>query len=428
MPPFTAMRGFGGPQGAFVLEAAIQRAAQQTSLPAEQIQQRSLLTEGDAFPYGQRALRCRAQACSRQADARYQVARWRRDIAAFNAVHPLRKKGLARLPLCFGISFTYIPLNQGSALVHIYLDGSIGFSTGAVEMGQGVTEKLRRVVAEALGVGLARIRAETSNTTRVANVSPSAASFTADLNGKALLNACADLRRHLLGVAAQRLGLGRMELELSDERVQHRDRDTGLAWPVLIQAAYEQRTSLSAQAHYKTPGLAFDADEAQGHPFAYHVYGHALTEVTLDCLRGTYRIDRVAIVHDIGRSLAPAIDRGQIEGAVVQGIGWLTSEELVYDAHGRLLSNSLANYKVPDIHAAPDIDIEFLADAEEPAGLLQSKAVGEPPFLYGIGAYLALLQAIAAFRPKGQPLALDAPLTPERVLLALYPDGWHNDG
>lgn len=418
LPPFTAMRGFGGPQAAFVIEAAIRRAADQSGIPAERIQRMSLLDEGDHFHYGMPAERCQARRCWDQAQEDFAVDQWRAEVARYNAAHPLSKKGLALTPICFGISFTRLPLNQGSALVHAYLDGSIGISTGAVEMGQGVNAKLCRVAAASLGVPLERARAETTNTTRVANSSASAASVTADLNGKALAKACAALRERLLQVAAEQLSAPVEGLSLKAGRVARSGRPTELSWETLVQLAYDRRVSLSAQAHYSTPGLDFDATQETGHPFAYHVYGTAVTEVRLDCLRGTYRIGPVRILHDAGVSLHPEIDRGQVEGAVVQGIGWMTSEELIYDVEGRLLTDSLASYKIPDGPGSPEIDVRFLPDAAEPAGLLDAKAVGEPPFLYGVGAYAALLDAMGAFRPL-RDWALDAPLTPERVLMAL---------
>lgn len=418
LPPFTAMRGFGGPQAVFVLETAIQRAAQATGIPAERIQTQSLLDTGDRFHYGQPVERCRARACWNRARTDFGLERWRSEIARFNAEHRLTKKGLALTPLCFGIAFTHQPLNQGSALVHAYLDGSLGFSTGAVEMGQGVNARLRQVAALSLGLPLERVRIETTNTTRVANSSASAASVTADLNGKALNRACAELRERLLKVAAAWLSVPATELGLAEGRVRRSDQPTGLSWEALVRLAYDQRVGLSAQAHYSTPNLEFDAEQGTGRPFAYHVYGAAITEVTLDGLRGTYRIGPVRIVHDAGRSLAPELDRGQVEGAVVQGLGWMTCEELLYDEAGRLLTDSLANYKIPDGTGSPEIDVCFLPEAPEPAGLFESKAIGEPPFIYGLGAYTALLEAMRAFRPD-RAFALDAPLTPERVLMAL---------
>ncbi|MDD5297297.1 MAG: molybdopterin-dependent oxidoreductase [Rhodocyclaceae bacterium] len=422
LPPFTAMRGFGGPQAMFVLEAAIGHVARASGIPATVIQARSLLAEGDAFPYGQRTERCRARACWEEACARFDLRRRQQEIARFNAGSPLLKKGLACMPIAFGISFTHRPLNQASALVHAYGDGSVGFTTGAVEMGQGVHRKLRRVVSVELGLPVEHIREESANTTRVANVSPSAASATVDLNGRALLKACAALRGRLLAVAAEHLGMAVEELRLEDGAVWCGTAPAGLDWPTLVRLAGDARVSLSAQAHHATEGLYFDPVREEGHPFAYHVYGTALVEVSLDWLRGTGRIERVEVVHDVGRSLDPLTDRGQVEGGVVQGLGWLTSEELIFDAEGRLKSDSLSGYKPPDIHAAPEIVVHFLEEADEPNGLYLAKAVGEPPLLYAIGAYSALMDALHAAR-LALVKPLDAPLTPERLLRALYDAG-----
>jgi xanthine dehydrogenase large subunit len=321
--------------------------------------------------------------------------------------------------MAFGISFTHIPLNQGEALVHLYRDGSVGLSAGAVEMGQGVSLKLGRVAARTLGLSADLIRVESTNTTRTANLSPSAASVTADLHGHAVRIACEALRERLLGVAAELLGVPRETLRLAAGAALAGEERPRIPWAALLAAAYDRRIGLTAQAHYATPGLFFDPERKQGRPFAYHVYGAAICEATLDGLRGTYRTDRVAVVHDVGHSLAPELDRGQVEGGVVQGIGWLTSEELRFDAQGRLLTRSMATYKPPDIHAAPEIAVDFLEAGAEPAGLLGAKAVGEPPFLYGIAAYLALLDAMRALQPH-RDFFLEAPLTPERVLMALY--------
>lgn len=422
LPPFTAMRGFGAPQGVLVLESAIDRLARQCAIPAETIRARSLLAEGDTFPFGMRAERCHARACWDRAREGYELAAWRHRADAFNAAHRLEKKGLVCMPIAFGISFTHIPLNQGEALVHLYRDGSVGLSAGGVEMGQGVNLKLRRVAAQTLGLDEDLIRVESTNTTRTANLSASAASVTADLHGHAVRIACETLRERLLGVASELLDAPLDALRLADGAALAAGGSPRIPWVDLLAAAYERRIGLSAQGHYAIPGLFFDTEQERGRPFAYHVYGAAICEATLDGLRGTYRIDRVAVVHDVGRSLAPEVDRGQVEGGIVQGIGWLTSEELRVDQQGRLLTRSMATYKPPDIHAAPEILVDFLEDAPEPAGLLESKAVGEPPFLYGITAWLALLEAMRALRPD-RDVQWVTPLTPERVLMALYGEG-----
>jgi xanthine dehydrogenase large subunit len=417
LPPFTAFRGFGAPQAMFVLEAAIFQAAEKMGVDPGVLQEKNLLAEGDEFPYGQKVKNCRARRCWREAVAAFDLEAARARVRAYNAAHPLSKKGLALMPVCFGISFTTTHLNQAGALVHVYTDGSVSVSTGAVEMGQGVNNKVLLVAARTLGVGLGRLRMESTCTRRVANTAPTAASTGADLNGRAAELACAEIRRRLLLVAAEQLGLPDASgLEIRQENVLRAGKKTGLTWEPLVQAAFLGRISLSAQAHYAPPGLHFDRTVEKGEPFAYHVFGTAIVEATVDALRGTAAIDAVRAVHDAGNSLNPLTDRGQAEGGIVQGIGWMTLEELVYSAKGRLLSDSLSTYKIPDIRTAPaEIDVRFLKDAANPAAVLNSKAVGEPPFMYGIGAYFALLAALRACRP-GKPLPFSAPLTNEKIL------------
>ncbi|WP_031433025.1 xanthine dehydrogenase molybdopterin binding subunit [Methylomarinum vadi] len=420
LPPNTAFRGFGAPQAMFILEAAIHQAALQMGVDPAEIQSRNLLKDGDHFPYGMSVQYCSLQRCYRQLQQDFDLLRRRQDIERFNAEQNLQKKGLALMPLAFGIAFTARFLNQADALVHIYGDGSVGISTGAVEMGQGVKVKLVKVAAQTLGIAEQRIKIESTNTSRIANMSPTAASTGADLNGQALRLACLQLRERLIRVAARVLGLAdNSTLHICEERVEAEGQATTLDWRRLVTEAYLARCGLSAQAHYATPDLAFDRKQERGKPFAYHVYGLAAIEVTLDCLRGRYLIERADIIHDGAQSLDEAIDRGQIEGAVVQGLGWLTSEEIVYDDQGRLSTANLTQYKIPDIYAAPEIDARFLPDSDNPAGLLQSKAVGEPPFMYAIGGYFALCRAIEAFNPDFQP-DFSAPMTPERVLMALH--------
>ncbi|MCK5355487.1 MAG: molybdopterin-dependent oxidoreductase, partial [Methyloprofundus sp.] len=231
--------------------------------------------------------------------------------------------------------------------------------------------------------------------------------------------ACEAILQRLQKVAAEYLNT-QDNINIVDETVCINHQTTDLNWQKLITMAYFQRVNLSAQAHYATPDVSWDWNcESVQKPFAYHVFGTALTEVTLDCLLGTYTLDTVKIVHDVGHSLNPLIDRGQVEGGLVQGLGWMTLEEIKHDNKGHLLSNSLANYKIPDIYFAPEIDVHFLQHADNPVGLFGSKAVGEPPFMYGIGVYFALLNAMRAFKPNVN-IHFDAPLTPEKVLMALY--------
>lgn len=325
------------------------------------------------------------------------------------------------MPICFGISFTNTMMNQASALVHVYTDGSIGVSTAAVEMGQGVNTKILSIVSRVLSVSPERIKLESTNTTRVANTSPTAASSGADLNGMAAQAACLVLRDRLKQFAADHFDQpDPAKIELVEERVTNAGVDTGWTWTSLIAAANAARISLTAQHFYATPGLYFNRETSKGHAFAYHVYGTALFEVTVDCLRGTYVIDAVTVEHDAGRSLHPAIDLSQTEGAIMQGIGWMTMEEILYNEEGRLLTDALSTYKVPDMQSTPEtMAIHFLENSDNPLTPFNSKAIGEPPFMYGIGAFFALNDAIKAFRP-GKPTAMTAPMTNERVLRALY--------
>ena len=417
LPPFTAFRGFGAPQAMFVLEAAIFQAAEKMGVTPSALQEMNLLGEGDEFPYGQKVTNCRARRCWQEAGAAFDLPGARERVRAYNAAHPLSKKGLALMPVCFGISFTTTQLNQAAALVHVYTDGSVSVSTGAVEMGQGVNNKVLLVAARTLGVAQGRLRMESTCTRRVANTSPTAASTGADLNGRAAELACAEIRGRLLKIAAAALSVDSVAaLDIRQETVYKNGQKTELNWERLVNAAFMARVNLSAQAHYAPPGLHFDRALEKGEPFTYHVFGTALVEATVDCLRGTCTVDAVRAVHDAGSSLNPLVDRGQAEGGIVQGIGWMTLEELVYSDKGRLLTDTLSTYKIPDILTAPaEIDVRFLKDAPNPAAVLNSKAVGEPPFMYGIGAYFALLAALRAFRPQ-RPLPFSAPLTNEKIL------------
>lgn len=342
------------------------------------------------------------------------------DLDRFNRENIFRKKGWAMMPVCFGISFTNTSMNQARALVHIYQDGSVSVSTGAIEMGQGVNTKLSQVAALTLGIDNSWIRVETTNTRRVANTSPTAASSGSDLNGKATQIACTELLNRLKKQAAVLLGAEEKSIIIQDDWVFKANKKTKLGWEELVKETFLSRQQLSAVGHYATPEIHFDKTKEKGHPFAYHVFGTALTIVEVDTLCGTYEIEEVQIVHDFGKSMNELIDLGQVEGALLQGIGWMTLEELLYDKQGRLLADSLSKYKVPDIYMAPKIvETTALETEGEPLAILRSKAVGEPPFMYGIGSYFAIQKAIMAFNPKYKPV-FNAPMTPEKVLLGLY--------
>ena len=419
LPPNTAFRGFGGPQGMFVIEAAIAKAAESLGISATAIQEKNLLITGDEFPFGQ-IVQSEARSCWEEADSKYNIKKLEKEVEAFNLDNVLFKKGLSVMPICFGISFTKTPMNQARALVHIYTDGSINISTGAVEMGQGVNTKMIQVAASIFSISSEHIKLNTTNTYRIANTSPSAASATADLNGRAVQVACDLLLERLKGVAADSLKCDVADIMVKDEKVLVKGKESSMNWKDLIMAGYLKRISLSEHGHYATPGLHFDMTKEKGHPFAYHVFGTAITTVTIDCVRGIYELDAVRIVHDFGKSMNQMIDKGQIEGGLVQGIGWMTMEEIVFDKEGKLKSNALSTYKVPDIYSVPkEIEIDFLETQNDNLAIFRSKAVGEPPLMYGIGTFFALRNAIKSFNPTSD-IGYSAPMTPEKVLLGLY--------
>lgn len=419
LPPNTAFRGFGGPQGMFVIEAAIAKAAHELGISALKIQQNNLIQTGNLFLYGQ-AAQSQALECWQKANQQYNFQQIINDAQQFNNQNKLFKKGVAVMPICFGISFTKTLMNQASALVHIYSDGSVGISTAAVEMGQGVNTKMLQVAAIIFSINALKIKVHSTNTYRIANTSPSAASATADLNGKAVEIACNALLMRLKTVAAQDLNVPLNSINIANEQVLVNGNSTNLSWNDLVLSAFLKRTKLSEHAQYVTPTIHFDASIEKGHPFAYHVYGTSIFTVTMDCLRGTYQIDSVKVVHDIGKCMNLIIDKGQCEGGIVQGIGWMTLEELIYDNNGKLKSNALSTYKVPDVYSAPKhLDVQFLESETSNLAVLNSKAVGEPPLMYGIGAYFAIQNAILAFNPQAK-MAFNAPYTPEKVLMDLY--------
>lgn len=420
LPPNTAFRGFGGPQGMFVIESAIAKASESLGITADLIQKANLLQDGDELAYGQIMAQCEAEKVWNECVSKYDFKQLQAKVDDFNERNPVIKKGLAIQPICFGISFTNTMMNHARALVHIYQDGSVVISTGAVEMGQGVNTKLLQVALEQFGVTPAQIRLESTNTLRIANTSPTAASAGADLNGKALQVACTTLWDRLCQVARDALNIE--QLKVIDLFVYDGDKKTGYVWKDLIQKALQLRVSMSEHAHYSTPRIHFDKSKEKGHPFAYHVYGSAILEVTLDCMRGTYQFDGVHLVHDLGKSMNTSVDNGQIEGGLVQGIGWMTMEEIIYNEKGKLLTNALSTYKIPDIYSVPsEINITHLQSVGHELAIKKSKAVGEPPLMYGLGAYFAIRNAVRAFNPKAK-LDFDAPYTPEKVLMDLYRD------
>ncbi|MCK5457157.1 MAG: molybdopterin-dependent oxidoreductase, partial [Melioribacteraceae bacterium] len=420
LPPNTAFRGFGGPQGMFVIESAIHKAANEMGIDADIIQRKNLIADGDSYYFGQKVENAQAMNSWEVADKKFNLDKIKKEAKAFNEQNDRLKKGLAVMPISFGISFTSSFLNQASALVHVYTDGSVGVSTAAVEMGQGVNEKIIEICARTFSISKSRIKVETTNTTRIANTSATAASSGADLNGNAALIACKNIMERLKVTAAKKINVDdSQKISIKNEQVYFESIETDLHWDELIQTAYLSRTNLSSHAYYATPDIYFDREKNIGNPFAYHVYGTSFITATVDCLLGTYKIDSVKIVHDFGKTLHPLIDLGQVEGGLVQGIGWMTMEELVQSELGELQSNTLSTYKIPDIYSVPDeVKVEYLENSENRFGPLNSKAIGEPPFMYGIGRYFAILNAIKSFNPDLK-LFYNTPITPEKALLSL---------
>jgi xanthine dehydrogenase large subunit len=421
IPPNNAFRGFGVPQGTFAIEAALTHVAEVMGVEPAKLKRLNLLQSGDTLPYGVKLDKPNATRCWDELDRKVDLTARHAAVAEYNKRHTDTKRGLSVTPICFGISFAQTALNQASSLVNIYVDGSVSVSTGAVEMGQGVNTKIALIAARTLGAEPERVRVDTTNTSRIPNASPTSASTGADLNGMATKLACDTLAQRLREFAAKHLnrpGIAAADISIRNGVVYAKGERTELEWNALIAAAQWARVDLSSHDFYATPNVYHDQTTERGRPFAYYAYGTALTEVLLDCVRGTYKIESVDIVHDVGRSLSEIIDRGQIEGGLLQGIGWATIEQLRYRKDGKLLTMVNA-YKVPDIKLVPPhVGITLLEDSENPYAVLSSKAVGEPPFVYGLGSYFALLNALRAVR-RDRPLPA-LPLTPERVFMYLH--------
>ncbi|WP_405490229.1 xanthine dehydrogenase molybdopterin binding subunit [Nocardia sp. NBC_00511] len=423
----TAFRGFGGPQGMLVMEDLLGRCAPLLGLDANELRRRNFYREGQSTPYGQlvrhpeRITDTWNQVCERG-----EIAARTREIAAFNAAHPNMKRGLALTGVKFGISFNLTAFNQAGALVLIYKDGSVLINHGGTEMGQGLHTKMLQVAATTLGIPLHKVRLAPTRTDKVPNTSATAASSGADLNGAAVKNACEQLRERLLQVAATRLGTNAADVRIADGVARALGPGEAVVeWDDLVRTAYMQRVQLSAAGFYRTEGLHWDAKTMTGTPFKYFAYGTAATEVEVDGFTGAYRIRRVDIVHDVGDSLSPLIDIGQIEGGFVQGAGWLTLEDMRWDTsdgpgRGRLLTQAASTYKLPSFSEMPEVfNVTLLPHAHEDGVVYGSKAVGEPPLMLAFSVREALRQAAAAFGPAGVSVDLGAPATPEAVYWAI---------
>lgn len=416
----TAFRGFGGPQGMLAIEDVIDAIARETGLDPLDVRKRNLYSGPDrnVTHYGQ----CVEQEVLPQLIERLERTsdyRSRREaIRQFNAGSPVLRRGLALTPVKFGISFTVKHLNQAGALMHIYTDGSIQLNHGGTEMGQGLYTKVAQIVASELQIDIKRIRCTSTRTDKVPNTSPTAASSGTDINGMAALAAARTLRERLTVFAAQHFNVAQDAIRFADDQVHLGDNTLGFS--ELVALAYMNRVQLSATGYYRTPSIHYDRESANGRPFFYYSNGAAVSEVLVDTLTGEHRVTRVDICHDVGDSLNPAIDLGQIEGGFIQGMGWLTSEELAWDADGRLLTTGPATYKIPAVGDTPaDFRVELLPDSPNAeATIFRSKAVGEPPLMLAISVWSALRDAVASLADYRCQPPLDTPATPERVLAA----------
>ncbi len=417
----TAFRGFGGPQGMMGIEQAVDAIARHLGKDPLEIRKLNLygIGERNVTPYHQTVEDNLLPEMIAGLEASADYAKRRQAIVAFNADSPWLKKGLALTPVKFGISFTTTHLNQAGALLHIYTDGSVHLNHGGTEMGQGLFIKVAQVVAEELQVDLDKVKITATSTGKVPNTSATAASSGSDINGMAAQAAARILKQRLTDFAAARYGVPASAVEFRCNRVRIGEQELDFA--ELVREAYLARISLSATGYYATPKIHYDRSKAAGRPFYYFAYGAAASEVLLDTLTGEYKLTRVDILHDVGKSLNPAIDLGQIEGGFIQGMGWLTSEELVWDEAGRLKTHAPSTYKIPACSDRPaDFRIALMGGIEnrEPT-IFRSKAVGEPPLMLAISVFRAISDAIASLADYRLLPSLDAPATPERVLLAV---------
>lgn len=415
----TAFRGFGGPQGMVFTERMMDALAITLGVDPLDLRKRNFYeTQGGTTPYGLHVSDNIIHELVDELEANSDYRARRTAIETFNASSRILKKGIALTPIKFGISFTLPHLNQAGALVHVYSDGSIMVNHGGTEMGQGLYLKVAQVVAEEFGVTLDRVKITATTTAKVPNTAPTAASAGSDLNGMAARNAVAKIRNRMAEVAAPILGVAPVDVLFRD----------GAAWggnqsipfDELAKKCYLARVHLSDTGYYATPGITWDRPNKTGRPFLYFAYGAACSEVLIDTFTGELKVTQVDILHDVGHSLNPAIDIGQIEGGFVQGMGWLTTEELVFDDQGRLRTHAPSTYKIP---TASDVPAAFTTRLFESGGnrsetIYRSKAVGEPPVMLAISVFSAITDAIASLKPGHVP-PLDAPATPEAIMRAV---------
>jgi len=413
----TAFRGFGGPQGVIGAERMIEEVAFALGLDPLDVRKRNLYgVHGDVTPYHQRVENDTTARIIEALEASSDYRARRAEIRADNAKGGILRRGIALTPVKFGISFTATWYNQAGALVHVYSDGSVHLSHGGTEMGQGLYLKVAQVVAEAFQIDLSLVKINATTTGKVPNTSATAASSGSDLNGMAALDACEQIKRRLVEFAA-----AKWNAPISFEPGAVRVGERAMPWADLIGEAYRSRIHLSAAGFYKTPEIHWDRATGRGHPFYYFASGAAVSEVVVDTLTGEYRVERADVLHDVGNSINPAIDLGQIEGAFVQGMGWLTTEELWWDKQGRLRTHAPSTYKIPVASDRPRVFNIALLDAapNAKATIHRSKAVGEPPLMLATSVLHALSDAVASVADYKICPRLDTPATPERVLDAV---------
>jgi xanthine dehydrogenase large subunit len=423
----TAFRGFGGPQGMIVIEDVIDRIARKLNLSPDIVRERNFYRENsedreqNKTHYGQEIVDNRILRVWNEAKTRSNYAERLAAIDSFNQANPDQKRGLAITPVKFGISFNKTQYNQAGALLLVYTDGSIQLNHGGTEMGQGLHTKMIQVAAKALGVRVDRFRVMPTSTDKVPNTSATAASSGSDLNGQAVKDACETIKSRLATLAAKLLNLDAPEdLEFADDWIFCPSYPSlRVSFDDVVNRAYNDRISLSATGYYRTPNIFWDAAAGRGRPFYYFAYGAAVSEVAVDGFTGTFKLRQVDIVHDVGESLNPLIDLGQIEGGFVQGMGWLTMEELVWDAEGRLRTFAPSTYKIPTISEIPEhFQVHLLQRAAQEGVIYGSKAVGEPPFMLAMSVREAIRAAVAAFG-NADAVFLAVPATPEATLWAI---------
>lgn len=416
----TAFRGFGGPQGAIAIEYILDDIARKLGVDPLQVRLNNFYGNGErnVTPYGQVVEDNVINELVAELVESSDYYQRREQITAFNKTSPILKKGLYLTPVKFGISFNVVHFNQAGALVHVYTDGSVLVNHGGTEMGQGLNTKVAQVVAYELGIDCKHVRASAADTSKVANTSATAASTGADLNGKAAQDAARQIRERLAVVAAEKFGCQPEEITFANDQASAGEHS--MPFTELVLLGYQSRVQLWSDGFYKTPGLHWNPASMNGHPFYYYAYGAAVSEVMVDTLTGEWKLLRGDLLHDAGNPLNPAIDTGQVEGAYIQGMGWLTLEELWWNASGKLMTHAPSTYKIPAVNDCPPIlNTRLYANQNHQDSIMRSKAVGEPPLLLGFSVLFAIRDAIASVADYRKAPPLNAPATPESILSAL---------